>query len=299
MATLKIAVLYNSGEAQSLLASMILKLRFIADTVTLVDMLGKTEAQMETAIDTITDATQDRVYVTTTVDASFSDKGHLSADVNIVNAKTKIKGSVVGTYADPIEIGEYSTTYSPVYQAWNEAYRGASWPNIVRYLSGNYFPLLKNVADSAAATSITDAGAFTASAHIGQYVYIISGTAGVGQVRKIISNTTGVLNVAAWDVIPTGSITYAIVALEDEALREEAIETYIKGFLHKLTDPDTLKTYYRLLDYGSYDSSYNSINSGALVAPFTDKELLEQVVDYGKKAYMIGDRYTYVAAVSA
>lgn len=299
MATLKIAVFYNSGEAQSLLSTMILKLRFIAHTVTLVDLLGKTEAQMETAIDTVTDATQDRVYVTTTVDASFAAKGHLSADVNIVNATTKIAATAVAPYNVPVELGEFSTTYSPVYRAWYEAYPTLSWPNVVRYMSGNYFPILQATADSASGTGIADAGAFTASAHIGQYVYIVSATTGAGQVRRITSNTTGALVVPTWTITPTGTIVYAIVALEDEALRKEAIETYIKGFLHKLTDADTLKTYYRLLDYGSYDSSYNSINSGALVAPFTDKELLEQVVDYGLKAYMIGDRYTYVTAISA
>lgn len=299
MATLKIAVLYNSGEAQSLLSAMILKLRFIAETVTLVDMLGKTEAQMDTAIDTITDATQDRVYVTTTVDASFSAKGHLSTDVNIVNATTKIKVGAVAPYDAPVELGEFSTTYSPVYRAWHEAYPDYSWPNIVRYLSGTYFPILQNTADSASGTGIADAGAFTASAHIGQYVYIVSATTGAGQVRRITSNTTGALVVPAWDVTPTGTIVYAIVALEDEAMRKEAIECYIKGYLHDLTDAATMRIYYRLLDYGSFDSSYNSINSGSLVAPVTDKELLEEIVAEGLKAYLIGDRYTYVAAVSA
>jgi hypothetical protein len=298
MATQKVAIFYNSGEADSLLSTMILCVRYIAHTVTLVDLIGKSEAQMHTAIDTITDDTQDKVYVTTTVDASFTAKGHLSTDTNIVQLETKIKSTSIAPYNVPVELGEFDTNQAPPLRAWIESYPTTSWPNVVRYLSGDYFPILWATADSAGATALTDNGTFTPDAYNGMYVYIISASTGAGQVREILDSTAHALTVAAWDTIPTGTIVYGVCTLKAEALRMEAIKCYMKGLMFNLTDTATIQKYYRLLDFGSYDSSYNSINNGSLVAPYSDSKLLEEICDEGLKIYLSIDRYAQVTALN-
>jgi len=298
MATQTIAIIYNSGVANSLWAAMILKLKYIAQTVTMVDVIGKAEVAMTSAINTITANTQDKVYVTTVVDASYAAKGQLSTDVNIVALELKIKAASVAPYNVPVELGEYDSNNAPPMRAWLECYPTISWPNVVRYLSDNYFPRMWTTADSAASTSITDAGTFTPSLFDGWYVYIVSATTGAGQVRKIVSSTVNALTVAAWDVTPTGTIVYGICEYEAEALRFETIKCYTKGLLWDLTKAKTREVYYRLLDYGTFDPSYNSINTGALVSPITDKDLLETVCAEGLKIYATQIRYAEVTTLN-
>lgn len=297
---MKVLVLYNSGEAQSLLSTMIMLIRFAGDTVTLCDLLGLDEAGMGAAIDAAADdTTQHRVYCTTTVDAVYAAKGHPSTAVNIATADDKIVAAPESGYEATVELGETVATAEPCLRAWLECFPTISWPQVVRYLSGKYFTLYKATADSVAAAALTDTGAFTLNQHKDKYVYVVSATTGVGQVKKILSNTANVLTIEPWDATPTGTVVYAIVSLKEEAYAKEAIETYIKGYLHNLSDRSTIQAYYKLLDYGSFDPSYNKIMSGAILSAIADALFVQEVRQVGQIAYQIGDRYTHVTAVSS
>jgi hypothetical protein len=68
-------------------------------------------------------------------------------------------------------------------------------------------------ADSATATSLTDAGGFTGGTYAGGYVAITRGP-GSGQIRPILSNTSDTVTLAggdAWSVTPTSSSQYVAV----------------------------------------------------------------------------------------
>lgn len=300
MATKKITVLYNSSSSLSLLALMIMKIRFILDTFTPLDMLGLTETTMDTAIDTVSDATQDRVYCVAETVASGNTPGKPSIDQNIVNAKTKLKATPDTGYEDVMLLGDVITTQTAPTLAWIDAYGTLSWPAVVRYMGGKYFPVIATAnATSIASDGVNDTGNFTASAHIGQYVYIISTTThvGEGEVHEILSNTTGKLVIAGWGTQPTGTVTYGIVSLKDEAFRYEALDEYIKGKLFNISDRATLAAYYKLLDMGTGDPSYNSINSGNLMAPITSQPFLEDIIAIGKDIYFAKQRILYIATL--
>lgn len=280
-----ILIFYNGAQAQSIAATAVIKTKYQAHTVTITDLQGKNEGQMTTAIDT--GANMDRVFCTCITTGSYSTAGSPSEDVNVPLMTARIKAGAVAPWNATILLGTATATKNPIRQAWDNAYASVAYPPIVKYLGGTAsFPLLTATADSVAAGSVTDAGAFTASAHIGQFVYVSSATTGAGQVVKIASNTTGALTlVHNWTLTPTGTVVYGITEYQDDALRAEYLALAVKSKLWNIGSANIMNEWYKLLDMGSYDSSYNSINDGNLAGPITDSEYLEGLVEVGRSAY--------------
>ncbi len=286
---MSILIFYNSTEVQSIAAAAVLKVRYKADTITLTDLAGKNESQMTTAISTGAD--QNRVFNTCIETASYSAAGHPSIDVNVPLMTARIVAGAVSPWNATISVGTTTgsagTYKNPIMLAWLNAYPTVAYPPIVKYLGGDSaFPIKKATATSAAAGTLTHTGAFTASAHIGQFVYIVSATTGAGQVAQIASNTTGVLTLTAnWPLTPTGTIVYGITEYKPDACKEEALTAAVKAKLWNIASGATMAQWYRLLDLGSYDTSYNSITDGNLVGTFWDSKLFNGLVAAGKAAY--------------
>lgn len=281
---MNIAIIYNDKSAQSLLSTMILKVKYRGETVTTVNVTGKAEAAMTTAIDTITDATQDRTYITCATSASYSAVGIPSVDVNVVDFTQKIKAGAVTPYDAPISLGSASGGKNPVLRFWENLYTAASMPKVVQLLGGSSFPVkVEATATSAAAGTLTHTGAFTASAHIGQYVGITSATTGAGQVRKITANTTGVLTLERnWDITPTGTIKYAIYKFEGDALKEITIPLAIYAEMYDLANVTAIGKYYKLLDLGLYDSRVAQfIPDNGLAVPNQDRSIIDELHKIG------------------
>lgn len=284
MAVLTVAALYNSKNAQSLLSAMILKVKYRTDTVTLVDVVGMAEAAMTTAINTITNATQDRVYCTCPTSASYSAVGIPSVDVNLnTNFVAKIKVGAVSPYDAVINLSAFSS-YNACARFWRNLYAAASTPKVVQLLDGATFPVkVEATATSAAAGTLTHTGQFTASAFIGYYVGITSATTGAGQVRKIVSNTTGVLTLDRnWGITPTGTIKYAVYQYEGNALKEVTIPLAIYAEMWDLSDVTVIGKYYKLLDLGLYDTRIPQfITANGLAVPHQDRTIVDELHKIG------------------
>lgn len=281
---LTVAALYNSKNAQSLLGAMILKVKYRTDTVTLVDMAGKAEAAMTTAIDTITNATQDRVYCTCPTSASYTTAGVPSVDVNLnTNFVAKIKAGAVSPYNAVINLGDFSTVSASA-RIWRNLYAEASTPKVVQLLDGLGFPAkVEATATSVAAGTLTHTGQFTASQWVGYYVAITSATTGAGQIRKITANTTGVLTLDRnWGITPTGTVKYAIYQYQGNALKEVTIPLAIYAEMWDLSDVSVLGKYYKLLDLGMYDSKVAQfIPANGLAVPHQDKTIVDELHKIG------------------
>jgi len=284
MAVLIVAAIYNSKVPQSLLSAMIIKTKYRSDTVTLVDVVGMNEGAMTTAIDTITDATQDRTYITCPTSASYSAVGVPSIDVNVVDFTQKIKAGAVAPYNAPISLGSASGGVNPVSRFWTNLYAVGSQPKVVQLLGGVSFPRkVEATATSAASGTLTHTGAFVASAQIGKYVAITSATTGAGQIRKIVSNTTGVLTLDQnWDITPTGTIKYALYEFEGDALKDVTIPLAIYAEMHDLTDLAAIQKYYRLIDLGLYDTRVPQfIPDNGLAVPHQDRTIISELHTIG------------------
>lgn len=284
MAVLTVAALYNSKNALSLLSAMILKVKYRSDTLTLVDVVGMAEAAMTTAINTITNATQDRVYCTCPTSASYSAVGIPSVDVNLnTNFVAKIKVGAVSPYNAVINLSAFSTYAAPA-RFWRNLYAEASTPKVVQLLDGATFPAkVEATATSAAAGTLTHTGQFTASAFIGYYVGITSATTGAGQVRKIASNTTGVLTLSRnWGITPTGIIKYAIYQYEGDALKEVTIPLAIYAEMWDFADISVIGKYYKLLDLGLFDTKVAQfVPANGLLAPHQDRTIVDELHKIG------------------
>lgn len=130
---MKVVAIYNSTSASSILAAAMAYVRFWADTLTLIDAYGKTEAQLDTAIDLTADNTIDRAYclcITAATHAGGS--GVPSVDQNIVNLEAKIKSTVVGDYAAVILIGDETSIYEA---AWEDFFPSKAFPYIAEKLA--------------------------------------------------------------------------------------------------------------------------------------------------------------------
>ncbi len=285
---MNVAIFYDGNEVQSVFATAVLKMKYRSDTVTIVDLQGLNEGQMTTAIDTITDATQDRVFCTCITTASYSAAGHPSIDVNIADMEDKIAVTAVSPWNAAISLGNASGTKNPCLLAWENAYTGIAVPPVIHYLGGSAqgFPLDSGTATSVQNDGITHTGHFTLNQHAGRYVYVTSSTLGAGQIRYIVSNTTAKLTVSPnWDLNPTGTVVYGVVQYKDEALRLQYLNYSLKALLWNISDNAIMRLWYKLLDMGAYDSSYNSISSGSLVGPTVDSGFLESLILLGKAIY--------------
>ena len=286
---MNILIFYDGNEAQSLAAAAILKTKYRSETVTATDLQGKNEGAMTTAIST--GATMNRVFNCCISTASYSAVGHPSRDVNVPLMTARLLAGNVTPWDATIALGDIANSKNPILLAWQNAYPTVAYPPIVKYLGGSTtFPVVSGTATSVAAGTLTHTSNFTANALIGYYVYIVSSSSnpsvGAGQIMLIASNTANVLTLTAnWPITPTGTVVYGVVAYKDEALRYECLLLAVKSKLWNLSDPATMNYWYRLLDLGSYDSSYNSINTGNLVGTYTDAELLEALVESGRQIF--------------
>jgi hypothetical protein len=285
---MNILIFYNSQETQSIAAAAILQVRYKAETITLKDLYNKNEGAMTTAINTVTIATQDRVFDTCIETSTYSAAGHPSVDVNVALMTTKIKAGAIHPWHESICVGVATATKNPILLAWEEAYPTVAYPPIVKYMGGlAAFPTIKKTADSMNTTTLTDATEFgSTDLYAGQFCYIVSATVGAGQVVEILSNTTTALTfVSTLPLAATGTIVYGITPYKDDCLREEALTLAVKAKLWNISSNNTMAMWYRLLDLGSYDTSFNSITDGNLVGTYWDRELFDGLVEAGRAIY--------------
>jgi hypothetical protein len=176
-------------------------------------------------------------------------------------------------------------------------------PRIIHCTSSTlYDKLTLTCSGAGAATTLVDAGAFTADAHVGQYVYIISGT-GAGQWAQIASNTTGALTCqyfnnkdengfpnyrnsptggdAAWTTNLDGTSVYTILDGFAEILNLEYYQLYIKAFLSDITDPLTQQIWENLLDKGQYLSD----DLSKVGPPIQDEDAINTALEKGQAIY--------------
>ena len=288
---MNVAIFYDSTEYQSLTAAAIAKTKYRDETLTVIDIKGKNEGAMTTAINTITDHTQSIVINCCITTASYAAAGHPSIDVNMPIMTGKIVSDAVSPYNAVIDLGNATgsgtTLKNPALLAWLFCYPTVAYPPIVKYTGGKTFHVIPTAtATSAASGSLTHTGNFVVSAHIGQYVYIVSATTGAGQVAQIASNTANVLTlVSNWALTPTGTVVYGIVDYMEDALCAEALALVIQSKLWNIANGNTMYMWYKLLDLGAFDSSYNSINSGNLVGTYIDTRFMEALIEAGKNIY--------------
>lgn len=123
-------------------------------------------------------------------------------------------------------------------------------------------------------TELADTSYFTASAHIGQYVGIESGTLGVGQVRRIASNTVSALTVTPAWTTPTGTVVYTVSVTEWLCLAHKYWELVVPTYLYA-TDSDTFAIWKQLIDkYNTLSKSTTRLDG--------DLELLKTYLQKGK-----------------
>ena len=288
---MNVTIFYDSDEYQSLTAAAILITKYRAETLTVVDLTGMAEAAMTGAINGVSAASQDVVVNCCITDGSYSAAGHPSEDVNVPLMLALIVVTAVAPFDAVIDCGNATgsgvTLEEPSLLAWIFCYPTVAYPPVVKYIGGKTaFVIPISMTATAQAGTLTDRGNFTASAHIGQFVVIISATTGAGQVMEIASNTTDVLTlVSNWPLTPTGAIVYGIVNYRDEALYPVALPLVIQSKLWNLYDGNTILMWYKLLDLGAFDPSYNSINSGNLVGTYIDTRFMEAILEAGKNIY--------------
>ena len=165
-----------------------------------------------------------------------------------------------------------------------------------------YSILSATCSGAGAATTLVDAGAFTASAHIGQYVYIISGT-GAGQWANILSNTTGALTCqyfnnadadgfpnyrqaptggnAAWTTNLDNTSVYAILDGFEEILHAQFYQLYIKSYLNDITAAANQVVWTNLVD----ESYYLSDDVATVGPPIQDTDAIDTALTKGQAIY--------------
>jgi len=189
-------------------------------------------------------------------------------------------------------IGDSVSSENSVRVAWRSCFSNKQFPILVNLLGGSgtiaiglngvvdgvttFKPNIVTTATatSAGATSLTHTGQFVASAMIGKWLGIESGTLGVGQVRKITANTADILTVDAWTTTPTGTVVYCISETYELCLAHiylpYAISTYLAS-----TSSDVHAEWKKLFD------KYNTLHKSTTRLD-GDFELLKVYLQRGK-----------------
>jgi hypothetical protein len=184
--------------------------------------------------------------------------------------------------------------YDGVYQAWNNMFSGIVPPQVIQYVmrdvtagnpAGTRWAYAKGTATAGAATTITHTGAFVASAHIGQYVYIASGT-GAGQYRKILSNTANALTISTgttnWTTNPSTDSVYWVLPSMTELFHPEYFLLWVRTYGKNFTIGDIWRTWVELID------ANGNLRAGKVEAgksTYQIQETITDVLEIGKHIY--------------
>lgn len=186
------------------------------------------------------------------------------------------------------------SNFDGVYQTWNNMFSGIVPPQVIQYVmrdvtagnpAGTRWAYAKGTATAGAATTITHTGAFVASAHIGQYVYIASGT-GAGQYRKILSNTANALTISTgttnWTTNPSTDSVYWVLPSMTELFHPEYFLLWVRTYGKNFTIGDIWRTWVELLD------ANGNLRAGKVEAgksTYQIQETITDVLEIGKHIY--------------
>lgn len=213
---MNVTVLYNSSVVRQVVSAQLVKSRF--PNATFLNTNGLNTAGIDGLITSITNASQQRVYVLAVVGAN-PPAGNLTAgQVSTINSTkfSSIAGSDTAARVIAASSGTApnGTTLQPTL-TWNDLYPGQTPPYICSILSRRQFWTWVDggTATAGAASSITNsAKAYPVDglANGGLFVEIVSGT-GAGQVRKIASNTATAITVTKpWNTAPDNTSAYIV-----------------------------------------------------------------------------------------
>jgi hypothetical protein len=280
---MNITTFYDSSEPQSVMAAAIVNIIAYGSGSTLImkNTKGLNEGSITAQIASIGAATQNRVFVLVGVAAGHATGNLTTAQVTALAAKLDTTDPQSDSSIK--QLGAASGNKQPAYRVWEEIFPVTEIPKIVQYTSTETWPRATATADSVAAGTLTDSGAFTIDEEIDNYVCIKSATLGAGQIRKITDNTADVLTLESnWDVTPTGTIVYEIIP--GAKVAEALYSTYPTYFLttrryNVLTDNEVIERWKKLLHNGK-----QSLLDFAQRAPEQDLEFLAEEMARGKAA---------------
>jgi len=296
MAQLVIAVFYNGTLVQSVSSAALLKTKYRAENVTIVDLAGKNEGAMTTAIGNAGSADSfDRVFCVAPTTPTYESAGYPSEGTNVdTNMEALIKSTAESPWNVPIELGLTVANEDPLMLTWENCYPTVAAPPVVRYLGGTaHFPRWTKASAASSADGVTSSG-FSANAEIGNWVYITTATLGKGQIRQISANSTTKLTVSPnWTTTPTvsNSIGFEVVLYKEDAFVKQALQYALMSKLWNIANSNIMRQWYRLFDLGAYNSSYNSINDGRMAGTLYDEKYFESLVEYGKAIWEQQNQY--------
>ena len=187
-------------------------------------------------------------------------------------------------------------SFDGVYQSWNLMFSGIVPPKVIQYTmrdvttgtpAGTCWAAAKGTATAGAATTITNSAApfGTASAYVGMYVYIASGT-GAGQYRKIISHTNAILTISTgatnWTVNPDNTSVYYVLPRTNELFYPQYFAYWVRTYGKNFTDPTIWKIWEDILDANG-NLRAGRIEAGK--APMQIKETMDAMLIVGKHVY--------------
>ena len=177
-------------------------------------------------------------------------------------------------------IGDAVSTTNICRSAWDTLFPTVVPPMIVQVMGGYNtgfaaYEVDGVTADSVTANTLVDATVFTASAEIGKWLGIPSGTTGGGEVQKILSNTTTTLTVTPFRITPTGTIKYQISETQEWCLANYYLPYAIKCYL-QLDNAGTNKILKKMLD------KYNLLTNSTTKNAIGDDELVLSYCQRGK-----------------
>lgn len=213
-------------------------------------------------------------------------------------AVTSTETFIVWTNTNVYEIGntDATTGKTPAYRAWDTLYPNAlEVPLVVQYIGGYKFAQASGTAAAAAAGTITLAATCatgdieTTARHTAvddlyadMYVYIYSSTAGTWQLAEIDSYVAAT-QVATlkenWDITPTGTIIYRVVANVERIRADRAIEIYVKTMWYDITFPIAKEEVKRVFD------NYGWLNDNWTGEASQDIDFLNKMVELGAFAF--------------
>jgi hypothetical protein len=282
------ALFYDHTEAQSCIAAAVIKNRF--NDVVISDTAGLNEASIDGLIAALVATTYHRIYILVGVAA-----GHATGNITDAQILT-LNGKLIGSGTDPDsddacrQLGVNSGTLTPSWRTWYNTYPGISPAPIITYIGDiAKYTYTYGIATAGDSTSVTGTGTpFTASALIGKWVSIMSGT-GIGDYGIITANTNAKITVGAgWKkdtvITLTNPGNNAVLCVynsnhTDRVLANVYLPYSILAYLSDVADSNVFYNWQKLLDLNQ-----NLLTSGRHYASW-DSDYFSQVLSSGKACF--------------
>lgn len=285
-----VQVFVDTAHITNLAGAAIAYLKWGSDAV-FHDLQALDEAGITAVVGALGATSQDAVLVFGTPVAAYVAAGDIT-NAQVTALDGKIKATSVAPF-DTTYVFDDTTIDANVISAWDACFPDLYYnhPLVVRLLtrSGIQGPVeakgAAGVVATAAATTITEAGAFAGLSLVGMYV-AWQGSTG-WHVEEIISHTDNALTLRliTGEAVPGGT-AWEVVANPDEALGAQFLEIGMKSLNKWDLTKSTFDTWLRLLDWPSVDSMQGRpFASGQRLTPVQDLAFLKELIEFGKRVY--------------